>query len=114
MKSEINVKPGDYVLYQSKYISACTEEIVKVLKVTPTGRIRIEGHNEQFNKYGMPMGKTETYHHVCIKTLTEDDRKRVEENSAISEALMLMNLKNEKNLSYRQAVEIIRILKDQS
>lgn len=114
MKSEINVKPGDYVLYQSRYIGTCTEEIVKVLKVTPTGRIRIEGHDGQFNKYGMPMGEAKTYYHICIKTLTEDDRKRVEENSAISEALMLMNLKNEKNLSYRQAVEIIRILKDQS
>lgn len=113
MEQELNVKVGDLVLYQWGYAHNRVEKIVKVAKITPTGRIRIEGHDEQYDKYGHQMGNRDRW--SCgsyIRIATEDDYKRIKENSAISKALSLMESKNKKNLSYEQATKIIDILKE--
>lgn len=113
MNDELNVKVGDFVLYQNGYSYNFFEKIVKVAKVTPTGRIRIEGYDEQYDKYGCQMGNRDRW--SCgshIRIATDEDYKRIKENSAISKALSLMGEKNKKNLSYEQAVKIIKILKE--
>lgn len=113
MSEELNVKVGDFVLYQWGYVHNRVEKIVKVVKITPTGRIRIEGCDEQYDKYGRQMGNKDRW--SCgshIRIPTDDDYKRIKENSAISKALLLISSKNKQNLSYEQAVKIIEILKE--
>lgn len=111
MNEELNVKVGDEVLYQSMRTYNLVEMIVKVVKVTPTGRIKIAGHDGQYDKYGRIMGHKDTWSPGSyIKIPTEEDYKRIKENSAISKALSLMDAKNKQNLSYEQAVKIIEIL----
>lgn len=113
MMQELNVKVGDSVLYQYGYSFNRVERIVKVTKVTPTGRIRIEGQDEQYDKYGNQMGKKDRWSSSShISLATEDDIKRIKENHTISNALSLMEKKNKENLSYEQAVKIIEILKE--
>lgn len=107
---ELNVKEGDLVLYQHGFVHNRVEKIIKVTKVTPTGRIRIEGHDEQYNKYGNQMGKLDSW--SCgsrISIPTEEDFRRIKENSAISKALSIINSINRENLSYERALKIIDI-----
>lgn len=51
--TEINVEVGDRVIYHNGINSTVTT----VIKITPTGRIRIEAAKyKQFDKYGVEMG----------------------------------------------------------
>lgn len=107
MSRELNVKVGDQVLYSYWTFSGTKEQIKTVSKVTPSGRIRVEGSNSQFNKYGREMGVDSS---GKLSIPTEEDYKRIEEKAAISRALFLMNEMTEKTLSYEKALEIIKIL----
>lgn len=60
MREELKVKVGDKVLYNYWTFGGAIERIETVTRVTPTGRIRIEGSSSQFDKYGREMG-TESY-----------------------------------------------------
>lgn len=110
MREKLNVKVGDKLLYQYWNFRERYEKIVTVIRVTPTGRIRIDYCDSQFDKYGVKMG--DGYSFPCLSIPTEEDYKRIEENSIISKALFLMGEKNKKNLSYEQAIKIIEILKE--
>lgn len=103
---ELKVKVGDKVLYHHWYITT-TEAIATVTKVTPTGRIRINFCDTQFDKYGRQIGGRDSYGSSRISIPTENDYKRIKENMAISKAKSLM--KNAK-FTYEQAVKIIEIL----
>ena len=48
---ELKVKVGDKVLYNHWHFGT-TEAITTVTKITPTGRIRIDFCDTQFDKYG--------------------------------------------------------------
>lgn len=104
----LKVKVGDKVLYHHWHITT-TEAIATVTRVTPTGRIRIDFCDTQFDKYGRQIGGKDSYGSSRISVPTDDDYKRIKENMAISKAESLM--KNVK-LTYEQAVEIIKILED--
>lgn len=107
MGGELNVKVGDYVLYEWGYFHSHVEKIVKVVKVTPTGRIRIDGYNEQYDKYGHQMGsKDKWYYGSSIRIPTEEDYKRIKENSVIQKALSLMK---EATPTYEQALRVVDI-----
>lgn len=111
MNGELNVKVGDCVLYQWGYVHNRVEKIVKVTKVTPTGRMRIEGYDEQYDKYGHQMGKRDRW--SCgssIRIPTEEDYKRIAENKAISKALSLIGELNRQTMTYDLALKIIEIL----
>lgn len=105
---ELKVKVGDKVLYNHWHFGT-TEEIVTVTKVTPTGRIRIDFCDTQFDKYGRQIGKRDSYSNSSISIPTEEDYKRIMQRRVISKAESLM--KNTK-VTYEQAVEIIKILED--
>ncbi len=114
MYKELNVKVGDFVLYKSGHPLSKVEKIIKVTKVTPTGRIRIEGYDEQYDKYGNQMGNHDRwYGGSSIRIPTEEDYKRIKENSAISKALSLVKKLNKENLPYDLAVEIIKVLESE-
>lgn len=110
MSEELNVKTGDKVLYQFSCYNGSVEKIVNVTRVTPTGRIRIDYCDTQFDKYGNQIGNKDSFSFSHVSVPKEEDYKRIKENSAISKALSLMGAKNKKNLSYEQAVKIIQIL----
>lgn len=105
---ELKVKVGDKVLYNHWYFGT-TEAIATVTKVTPTGRIRIDFCDTQFDKYGRQIGRRNSYSNSSISIPTEKDYKRIRENETISKAESLM--KNTK-VTYEQEVEIIKILED--
>lgn len=110
MYEELNVKVGDEVLYRLWNLSGVVERIETVTRVTPTGRIRIDGSSSQFDKYGREMGGDSWRGGANLSIPTEEDYKRIEENAVISEALSLMEKLNKKTLPYDKAVKIVEIL----
>lgn len=110
MYEELNVKVGDKVLYRFWTFSGTVEQIETVTRVTPTGRIRIDGSGSQFDKYGREMGCDSWRGGANLSIPTEEDYKRIEENAVISNALSLMGKFNKKTLPYDKAVKIVEIL----
>lgn len=111
MYEELNVKVGDKLLYCWGYSYNCVEKIVTVTKVTPTGRIRIDYCDTQFDKYGHEMGNRDRW--SCSSSVSipaEDDYKRIKENDAKSKALSIIGKLNKQNITYEQAVKIIKAL----
>ena len=108
---KLNVKVGDKVLYESGYSYDLTEKIVEVIKITPTGRIKISGSDKQYDMYGFEMGKHNVWaRRTCIKELTAVDVERIERKQIISKALRLISGLNHENLNYEKALKIIEIL----
>lgn len=110
MNNELKVKAGDKVLYRYNSWGRSVERIETVKKVTPTGRIRIEGMDSQFDKYGREMGVDAWSEHAILSIPTEEDYKRIKENAVISKAISLVKDLSRKTLSYDKAVKIIEIL----
>ena len=110
MYEELNVKVGDEVLYRLWNLSGVVERIETVTRVTPTGRIRIDGSSSQFDKYGREMGGDSWRGGANLSIPIEEDYKRIEENAVISKALSLMEKLNKKTLPYDKAVKIVEIL----
>ena len=102
---ELNVKVGDKVIYERRGM----ESIVTVTKVTPTGRIRIDFIDGQFDKYGWKIGG-DIWFCPRIKRATPEDIKRIEQKNTILEACKLCQTISTKNLSYEKALKIIEIL----
>lgn len=112
MREELNVKVGDKLLYRTGYTCNQVERIVTVTKVTPTGRIRVDYSDKQYDKYGNEMGSGNIW--TCRSSLylpKEEDYERIKANNAIAKALLLIGKQNKEILSYEQAVKIIEILK---
>lgn len=110
---ELNVKAGDRVLYCYGYSFNRVEKIVTVTKVTPTGRIRIDYNDCQYNKYGEEMGNKDRWSSTSsICQLTEEIEKKMTENNAILKAVSLCEKVNRNNLPYEKALKIIEILED--
>lgn len=109
MLEELKVNVGDKVLYQYWTFRGTVERIETVTRVTPTGRIRIEGSSSQFDKYGREMGSDSYRGGASLSIPTETDYKRIKENVVISKALKLIDGLNKKTLSYDKAVKIVEI-----
>ena len=107
---ELNVKVGDKVIYEYRG----QERIVTVTKVTPTGRIRIDFNDRQFNRYGNPIGDREPYFRPHIYEATPNDIKRIEQKEVILKAYELCHTVETKNISYEKALKIIEILGDEN
>lgn len=108
---ELNVKVGDKLRYCGGSIYNRVEKIVTVRKVTPTGRIRIDCNDSQYDKYGNEMGKGGTWsRYSTLRIPTEEDYKRIKEHNAKAKALLLIRKLDMHNISYEQAVKIIEIL----
>lgn len=105
---ELKVKVGDKVLYNYRHFGTTEKSIATVTKVTPTGRIEIDFCDTQFDKYGRQIGRRDSYSSSSISIPTEEDYKRIMQRRVISKAESLME--NVKQLTYEQAVEIIKIL----
>lgn len=104
---ELNVKVGDKVLYKGGSPIAYTDEIREVTRITPTGRIRINNSDCQFNKYGEEMGSGSDWYSYSISIPTEEDFERVKRNRAINKAVKLCNKVDRTNITYEQSIKII-------
>lgn len=114
MRKELNVKPGDELLYTSHHYSGTQKRIVTVIKVTPTGRIRILESDAQFDKYGEQMGRGTSLATAFdawaeLSVPTQEDYKELQEAKVIATAISAMN-RVSKNLSYELAVKILKTL----
>lgn len=110
MYEELNVKVGDKVLYSRWTFGRTVERIGTITRVTPTGRIRIEGSDSQFDKYGREMGTDAWRSRATLSIPTDEDCRRIEENAVIAKALSLIEKLNKKTFSYDMAVKIVEIL----
>ena len=112
MTKELKVNVGDTVLYYhgSPWANKIPA-ITKVAKITPTGRIRVELYpSEQFNKYGNRLGG-DSWNKPRIKVPSAEELQEVKEKTFIRRTVQKMNACKEDNISYKQAVDIMAILK---
>lgn len=101
---ELNVKVGDKVLLISGYVYSRCERIATVVKITPTGRIKIDGSDVYFDKYGEEMGRKNAWRPKdYIKIPKEEDYQRLKYNSDIRSAKNICN-----NLIGKMTPEIAR------
>lgn len=115
--SELNVKVGDKVLLTYSAYCEQYQKIVNVINVTPTGRIKVDGINVQFDKYGRRMGKRDfSSEFYQISFVTEEQIAEIEKNqkrhSTIGKAVRLCQKVNEKSLTYEQALKLIDIFEN--
>lgn len=107
---ELKVKVGDNLLYTRSLRGDRVEKIVKVTKVTPTGRIRIDIDDFQYDKYGNKMGDRDRAAwsgYTYLTKLTEEDCIRMKKNNLIIKAKnILRNIKYE-DITYEKALQII-------
>lgn len=111
--NELNVKVGDKVLLRYSAYCKQYEKIVEVVKVTPTGRIKVSGVNVQFDKYGQRMGRDFCSEFYEISFVTEEQiiefMERQRKSSIINKAVKMCQKVNEKGLTYEQALKIINV-----
>lgn len=87
---ELNVKVGDKVLLISGYAYSRCERIATVVKITPTGRVKIDGLDAYFNKYGEEIGRKNAWRSKdYIKIPKEEDYQRLKDNSDIRAAKII-------------------------
>jgi hypothetical protein len=107
MREPLNVNVGDKLILHER-----TERIVTVTRITPTGRIRIDKSDSQFDKYGWEMigyNRWRTRNYLSVPT--EDNIERIKKRGTIIRALNLMRATTQSNnLTYEQALKIIEIL----
>lgn len=109
--AELNVKIGDKVYYNYGYSYNRVEKITTVTKVTPTGRIKVECSDSQFDKYGNEMGKRDIWQsRANISEATEGIIQNVTERNTIKQCLKAIKETNEKSLDYNKAKCILEIL----
>ena len=103
------VKVGDKVLFMSWFQRTVTEKIATVIKVTPTGRIRVDVAPEiQFTKNGYEMGKLRgIYTRRQLFVLTPEKEKELAEKDVIRRCKAVFD---KTDLTYKQAQRILSIL----
>lgn len=110
---EIKVNVGDKLLYSYGYSHNRVEKIVTVTKVTPTGRIRIDYNDEQYDKFGNEIGKKDRWSsRSSLSIPTEEDFERIKKNYAINKALYIIGKIKRDNLDYDKALRIIKIFEE--
>ena len=105
MREELNVSVGDEVIVSGRY----SEKIAKVERITPTGRIRVEG--TYYNKYGWEIGG-DVWSRSYITYVTEEKAEKIKQRQTISKAYQLMKNYNLNNITFDQATKIIEIFED--
>lgn len=108
MNGILNVAVGDEVLYVPASYNK-TEKIAIVTKITPTGRIRIDKSQIQFDKYGRQMGNTGWIGRAYISILTPEKKQEILRKNEIEKCKIIFE--NQKsNITFEQAREILNIL----
>ena len=110
---ELKVNVGDKLIYSYGYSYNRVEKIVTVTKVTPTGRIRIDYNDEQYDKFGKEMGRKDRWSsYSSLSVPTDKDFERIKKNNAINKALYIIGKIKRDNLDYDKALRIIKIFEE--
>lgn len=114
MNEVLNVKVGDTVLLYMNTWKNVSPIITTVIKITPTGRIRIEHlPSSQFDKYGNMLGR-DAWSSAYIEIPTAEKLQEVKEKKFVRKVVnYLRNEVRESDISYKQAVAIMNILKEE-
>ena len=117
--NELNVKVGDKVLLTYSVYCKQYQKIVEVINVTSTGRIKVDGINVPFDKFGRRMGKRDfSSDFYQITFVTEEQIAEIVEkqkrDSTINKAVGLCLKVKEKNLTYEQALRIISVFNERT
>lgn len=103
--AELNVKVGDKVLYSCWHCTERFEKIATVVRVTPTGRIKVNISEAYFNKYGTEMGGGMLK--ATLSVLTPEKEKELNEKAVIRRCKAVFD---KTDLTYKQAQRILSIL----
>ena len=107
----LNIKVGDKVIFKSSvYGSGEIEQIATVIKITPTGRIKIDLDDHQFTKDGHVIGNKNSRRILLLSEASEEDIARIAQSKAIRRACQLCDRVNTQNITYEQALKLIEIL----
>ena len=110
-----NFKVGDKVLLEAGYPYNRIEAIREVVKVTPTGRVRISGSSEQFGKDGYRLGGGKWSEPCNIRPIPDQEIIEWQENKkkaeVIKNAVKICHHIESKDLDYETACKIIELLK---
>lgn len=101
MGNKLNVKPGDKVLYTSRY----EESIETVKSITPSGNIRIED-GPLFTPEGR-LKSSDPYAYAYISIITDDDRKRLKMKRVLNK---VSRFKDWSSLSEEDLITIYNII----
>lgn len=116
MNKELKVKEGDKIIVVKPYYTSNTKSVSVVTRVTPTGRIKIKGWDYQFDKYGRAMGSHDIwYSPPYLEMYDEETERAIKEKAYIDRCLDVMSVYTGSNclpLTYEQAKQIMKILKD--
>lgn len=106
MADKLNVNVGDKVIINDRF----SERIANVEKITPTGRICVEGM--YFDKHGWKIGG-DSWSRTYIDYATKEEIDRILQKQTINKAYQLMrNNYKLNNLNFEQATKIIEILEN--
>lgn len=99
---------GDKVaVYYNRYDNPVIDEIVRI---TPTGRIKLKKASVQYDKNGWEMGCRDSFHRSHIVPLTPELKQDIVEQTTISRAVSLCHWVKEKDLDYETAKKLIELL----
>jgi len=105
MAEELKLNVGDNVVVRGCF----SDEIAKVERITPTGRIYVKG--KYYNKHGWEIGG-DTWEKAYIDYATKEEIDRILQKQAINKAHHLMRNCNIENITFEQAKKIIEILEN--
>ena len=103
-------KVGDKVLFETGYPYNHRETIREIVKITPTGRVRISGSSLQFGKGGYRLGRGKWSEPCSIRPISDQEiiewKKNRMKTVVIRNAMQLChNIKSE-DLDYETACKI--------
>lgn len=113
--ADYNFQVGDKVLVETGYHYNRREAIREVVKITPTGRVRISGSNNQFGKDGYMLGGEKWSEPCSIRPISDQEIIKWRENKKKAEVIrnavqLCHNIKSQ-DLDYETACKIMELLK---
>lgn len=99
---------GDKVVVYYGYIA--TPVIDEIVRITPTGRIKLKMASAQYNKRGYEMGCRDSFYRSYIVSLTPELEQEVIQGKTIEKAAYLCRVTTKKDIDYETAKKLIELL----
>ncbi len=99
---------GDKVAVRyNRYNNLVIDEVVRI---TPTGRIKLKKASAQYDKRGYEMGCRDSFYRSYIVPLTPELEQEIIQVKTIERALYLCRVTTEKDIDYETAKKLIELL----
>lgn len=106
-KGKVMFNVGDKVAVYCRYQNTKIDEVIRI---TPTGRVRLKSHSEQFDKTGRQLGAKDSFYRCSITPLTKELEEEIIKDFTIRKAAAWCHSVKVENLDYETAKEIVKLL----